>query len=293
VLLKDWEHIVPTFWVPNWPRGSWYAVTNPKPLGEKDIAFGYRGVENDKGEKVVNFEGAHREGSEGWITLGWGGSISHVDSFIYSGILEALGKIFDKYPQVRLKFCGHEGRLDYIFNQWGDKVVRQTGVKPEHWPYVVSTFDIGLAPLDMRPVAEEMGHGRNPEQRKYSYDERRSWLKGVEYLCAGVPWLGTRSATYSELMYHGTMVENSADLSQDERSGNWYKALDSAITNIAARKNLAAGKKKWALKRWSMEANVGVYAAVFERIGNTKTAKGNGHLPNIFWNRVKKEAEIK
>ena len=293
VLLADWEHIVPGMYIPNWPRGAWYAATNPKPLGEKDIIFGYRQVEKENGEKGVNFEGAHREGSEELLYLGWGGSISHVDSFVYSGILEALDKIFEKYPQVRFKFCGHEGRLDYILNRWGDKVVRQTGVKPEHWPYIVATFDIGLAPLDMRPVPEEMGHGKNPEQRKYSYDERRSWLKGVEYLCAGVPWVATRSATYEDLSRHGIMVENRDSLSLDERSNNWYNALSSAIENIAARKTLAADKKKWAIKRWSMEANVPVYIAAFERIGNLKQAKGTGTLPGVFWFRKPKEEKKK
>ena len=284
VLLADWEHIVPGFWIPNYPRGEWYAKANPKPVGAKDIVFGYREIENE-GVKGINFEGHFVEGTEGLIYLGWGGSISHVDSWIYSGAIEALDKIFEKHPNVRLKFCGHETRLDYIINRWGDKVVRQSGVKPEHWPFVVSTFDLGLAPLDMRPVPEEMGHGKNPKQRKYSYDERRSWLKGVEYLCAGVPWLGTRSATYNELSRHGTIVENENDLSQDERTANWYKALDLAITNIIARKTLASEKKKWALKKWSMEANVQQYAETFERIGNVKKAKGSGSLPNIFWNR--------
>ena len=290
ILLKDWEHLAPGFHIPNFPRGSWYAAANPKPYGEKDIVFGYRQVVNEKGEQTgVNFEGGFREGSEKLIFLGWGGSISHVDSFVYSGILEALDRIFEKYPNVRLKFCGHENRLNYIFDRWGDKVVRQDGVKPEHWPYIVSTFDIGLAPLDMRPVPEEMGHGKNSEQRKYSYDERRSWLKGVEYLCAGVPWIATRSATYEGLSRHGVMVENKSELSMAERSSNWFKALDSAITNIEARKKLAAEKKKWALKKYSMEANVQAYVETFERIGNMKQSKQSGHLPNILWNRVEKK----
>ena len=291
VLLKDWEHLTPGFHIPNWPRRLWYAQPTPKPFGAHDIAFGYQETEKN-GQKGIELMGGNRDGSEGWTVLGWGGSISHVDSFVYSGILEALDKIFEKYPHVRLKFCGYEQRLDYIFGKWGDKIIKQAGVKPEHWPFVVSTFDIGLAPLDMRPVPEEMGHGKNPEQRKYSYDERRSWLKGVEYLCAGVPWLATRSATYDDIAHHGTMVENSAELSMDERSNNWYRALSTAIENVEARKRLAAEKKKWALKRMTMEGRVKEYAETFERIGNMKQAKSAGHLPNIIWNRAKKEVSV-
>ena len=283
-LLADWSHVAPGAWIPNYPRAMWYAAAKPKPIGEKDIAFGYREVEKD-GQKQLEFVGNYRNDSEGLVYLGWGGSISHVDSFVYSGILEALDKIFEKHPNVRFKFCGHEGRLDYILNRWGDKVVRQQGVKPEHWPYVVSTFDIGLAPLDMRPVPKEMGHGHDPNQKLFSYDERRSWLKGVEYLCAGVPWIATRSATYAELSRHGTMVENKSELSQDERADNWYRALDLAITNVEARKRLAAEKKKWALKKWSAEANVQTIVEAYERVGNLKQAKASGSLPNVHWNR--------
>ena len=89
------------------------------------------------------------------------------------------------------------------------------------------------------------------------------------------------------------MVENRDSLSLDERSNNWYNALSSAIENIAARKTLAADKKKWAIKRWSMEANVPVYIAAFERIGNLKQAKGTGTLPGVFWFRKPKEEKKK
>lgn len=283
VLLKDYDHITPGFWLPNWPRRAWYEKCVPKPLGSPDIAFSYSPDPEDK--QRVLFNGNFREGSNEWIVLGWGGSISHVDSWVYSGAIEALDVMFEKYPNLRLKFCGYEQRLDYLLNRWGDRVIRQVGVKPEHWPFVVSTFDIGLAPLDMRVVPSNTGKEGEVmwEGGTYSYDERRSWLKGIEYMAAGVPWLATRSATYEGIARHGTMVENSSD-DPKVRTENWTKALDLAIQNLSARKQLAAEKKKWALRKMCMESRVQEYVETYERIGNLKTTR-RGTLPGVYWHK--------
>ncbi len=281
IILKDFEHLIPGFHIPNYTRRKWYEEVSPKPLGAPDIEFGYR--MQGEGQPIV-FEGKHREGSEGWIVFGWGGSISHVDSWVYSGAVEALGRIFDLYPNTRLKFCGHEARLDFLLDKFGDKVIRQSGVKPEHWPYVVSTFDVGLAPLDLRPVPSNTVSGAEPwEGGEFSYDERRSWLKGVEYLSAGIHCIVTRSATYQDLERHVVLIENGEE--------KWFQALKDMVENIGSRKKLAAEKKTWALKKYSMEANVRVYAEVYERIGNMKRTKGNTTLPGVNWNRIEYETK--
>ena len=248
-------------------------------------------MEEKEGKRNLTLLGKPRENSDGWITFGWGGSISHVDSWIYSGAIEALEQIFKEYPQTRLKFCGGESRLNYILDRFQhkefwtagvreDRVIRQEGVRPEHWPYVVSTFDVGLAPLDMRPTASNTWKPGEEkwEEGAYSYDERRSWLKGVEYLCAGVPWIGTRSETYIALQHHGVLVENGVE--------NWYKAMRDMVEFLPSRKRLAQEKKRWALKKYTMEANIAEYVAVYERIGNLKRSKSNSILPNILWNKV-------
>jgi len=284
VLLADWEHIAPGFWIPNWPRRAWYEKCVPRPLGDKDVVFHYR--VNPENANETLFEGVFREGSEGWIILGWGGSISHMDSWIYSGAIEALDRIFEKYPQARLKFCGYEQRLDHLFERWGDRVIRQAGVRPEHWPFVVSTFDIGLAPLDMRPIPSNTGkEGEEKwEGGKYSYDERRSWLKGVEYMAAGVPWLGTRSATYEGLARFGKMVENSME-DHAKRVENWFTALDAMMESLPTRRAQAVELKKWTMKKYTMEANVQGMMDTYERIGNLKRGQRGG-LPNVHWHRV-------
>ncbi len=261
-LLGDWADVVPGYWIPNYARRLWYEPLRQKPVGACDIIVAH----NEKGEAVAT----QRPGSENWVILGWGGSISHVDSWVYSGIIEALDDLFEKWPNLRLKFCGHEARLDYLFNRWGDRLIRQDGVRPENWPSVVSTFDIGLAPLDLRPI-EPFREG-GPVA---SYDERRSWLKAVEYLCAGVPWVATQSRTYEALGRWGTLVENGKDA--------WYKALDHKITHLTAEKQLAWEKRRWAFKNLTAEARAGEIADIYGRIIAERMVKSGSRLPEVLY----------
>lgn len=266
VILEDWKHIVPGFWLPNYCRRAGYDLLVPKPQGAPDIAFDYDVSDPAKPQ----FRGQLRDGTENTVVIGWGGSISHLDSWLFSGVVEALDRLFEKWPQARLKFCGHESRLDYVFERWGDKVIRQTGVRPEHWPQVVGSFDVGLAPLDMRKL-EPWREGAPVA----SYDERRSWLKGIEYLCAGVPWVGSKSATYNDLVRHGTLVDSTPEA--------WFKALDHKLTNLTAEKRLAWEKRTWALKRFTMEGNLGSYIDTLGRIAAQKTVAGGSRLPGVTY----------
>lgn len=274
VLCQDWEHVVPAYYIPNYTRRAWYEPLMQKPLGAPDLVFGYeQGTDG-----ALTLTAPRRDGSEGWVILGWGGSISHVDSWLYSGIVEALDRLFEKRPNVRLKFCGHETRLDYIFQRWGDRVLRQGGVRPEHWPAVVSTFDVGLAPLDTRPLDPPW----RPGAPVAAYDERRSWLKGIEYLSAGVPWVASDSLTYTDLRRHGTLVANTADA--------WFRALDNKVEHLAAEKHLAWDLRRLALKRYTMEANANAYGDVFGRIIAEKNVRAGARLPGVRYVSVPAQA---
>lgn len=272
VLLADWAHILPGYQLPNWTRRAWYEALIQKPVGAPDIEFSNR--LSDDGQTVL-LDGKTQPDSAGLIMLGWGGSISHVDSWIYSGIIEALDRVFEKWPKARLKFCGHEARLDYMFKRWGDRVIKQLGVKPDHWPAVVATFDIGLAPLDTRPLDPPWREGAPIA----SYDERRSWLKGVEYLSAGVPWVGSDSLTYTDLRRWGTLARNTPDA--------WFAALDSKLTHLKAEKAIAWDRRRWALKHVTFEPNANLYGDTFGRIMAEKQARSGARLPGVRYVVVK------
>jgi len=265
VILQDWAHVVRGYWIPNWTRRAWYTGLQQKPMGAPDVIFSYEAKEGVP-ELVMKF----RENSEDWQIIGWGGSISHVDSWMYSGIVEALDRIFEKWPNAHLKFCGSEARLDAILKRWGERVIRQEGVKPEHWPMVLSTFDIGVAPLDMRPLEPW-----RPGAPVAAYDERRSWLKGIEYLSAGVPWVGSKSLTYNDLAQHGTLCENTSE--------GWFRALDNKLQSLSGEKGIAWKRRTWALKKVTFEANVGNYAGIFERIIAEKSVRNGARLPDIIY----------
>jgi glycosyltransferase involved in cell wall biosynthesis len=265
VILQDWSHVVRGKWMPNWTRRAWYEKIDQKPIGTYDVLI--QTTVKDGAPVAM----AHkREGSEGQIVIGWGGSISHVDSWLYSGVIEALDGIFAEHPNVVLKFCGGEDRLDKILGRWGDRVVRQPGVRPEDWPIVVSAFDIGIAPLDVRPLDPPWREGAPVA----SYDERRSWLKGVEYLSAGVPWVASRSETYNDLAKWGTLVENTPDA--------WYTALDHKIRNLKQAKATAWNNRRWALRHVTFESNVTRYANEIERMIAERTAGGKARLPGVI-----------
>src|SRR3990167_4899871 len=129
IILEDWSHVVPGLHLPNWTRRAWYADLEQKPPNGIDYIFSH----DDEGNLFAH----PREGSEGQIIIGWGGSISHVDSWLYSGVIPALDRIFADFPQVRLKFCGYEKRLAEVLGRWGDRVIAQPGVMPQYWPKVV------------------------------------------------------------------------------------------------------------------------------------------------------------
>ena len=263
IILRDWEHAVRGFHLPNWTRRVWYEDLERKPVGGMDYLFSH----DDTGMLFAE----PREGSEGQVILGWGGSISHVDSWLYSGIVEALDRIFEKHPHARLKFCGHEKRLDdLVLSRWGDKVIRQGGVQPKDWPKVVSTFDIGLAPLDPRPL---------PPWREgapvVSYDDRRSWLKAAEYLTAGVPWAASKSETYKELAHLGHIVDNTPDA--------WFGVLSYMIRLLPEMKAEAWKRRKRALDGLTLEGNIGRYNNIMDSIVATAQVSGGAKLPGVAY----------
>src|SRR3990167_4318887 len=265
VLCEDWSHVIRAYHVPNYTRRAWYAGLAQKPVGAADMLFGYEGTPD-----APKFVTTPRPDSDGLVYLGWGGSISHVDSWVYSQIVPALDRLFEKHAHVRLKFCGHETRLDeLVFNRWPGRVVKQTGVKPEHWPMVVSSFDIGLAPLDTRPLDPPW----RPGAPIASYDERRSWLKGIEYLSAGVPWGARDSAPHTDLRRWGSLVANTADA--------WFATLDDMVTRLEHHKRVAWDRRRWALKHVTMEANANSYGDIFGRIIAERGAAQGARLPGV------------
>lgn len=268
VILNDWKDVVPGYWWPNYPSLKDYEAIKPK-RGGPDMVFDYD-VSDPKKPKLI---GKPREDSENKIFIGWGGSISHVDSFVYSGVVEGLRMVLEELPNVYFKFCGHEARLNYLFDKLPkDKMVRQIGVLPRDWPQVVSSFDIGLAPLDLREADDNTGGGNT----SFSYDERRSWLKLVEYISAGVPFVATDAAPYRPLKRFGKLVANTPQA--------WYEALKTVAQGLTWFREDADKTRAEALKKYTIENNARGLVDLYEKIAvETQVRRQSAKLPAVIY----------
>jgi glycosyltransferase involved in cell wall biosynthesis len=174
-----------------------------------DIHYLPNYIELDKYSKVTH------EQQDG-ITIGWGGSLSHLESFTQSGVLKALQRVCKARKHVKVMICGADQR---IFNELpipeGQKVLHPW-VSYNQWSNVLSNFDIGLAPLN------------GP------YDERRSWIKVLEYLVMRIPWAASDNFAYRELSPFGHMVQNNTKA--------WENAIFDLVDNLEEHKQLAAGE---------------------------------------------------
>ncbi len=244
LLLQDWKHVTPGYYLQNYARSEWW--TN----------------------LPTRTELKEKRGIPGRIVIGWGGSISHYDSWWGSGIREAATHVSRRHPEVLWMVCGNDKRIyDQLEVPWGSKTWQQ-GVQPGDWPKIVSTFDIGVAPL----------YG--------PYDQRRSWIKGLEYLLGSVPWIGTTGEPYKDMQGLGNLIENGAN--------NWEEALENTIARIKPLQEEAASRVPIA-RQWFAENQEKTYERVyFEIINNFKAEKGRlADLIYVNWSgeSVQKEKE--
>lgn len=215
LLLQDWSHVVKGYYLPNFARGEWW-----RDLPDREKAKAQRGLQDR-------------------IVIGWGGSVSHYDSWWGSGLREAANIISHQHPEVIWMICGNDPRIYDQLPVPADCKYHQVGVPPNEWPKVVKTFDIGVAPL-FGP-----------------YDQRRSWIKGMEYLLGGVPWVGTVGEPYRDLLGLGVQVKNSVD--------NWLHYLSLMIQDLEAEQRIAAQRIPIA-QQWLIENQLGTYEQIYKDV---------------------------
>ena len=139
------------------------------------------------------------------IIIGWGGGLSHLQSFGESGILGALRNICECRPQVKVMVCGDKRVFD-LLNVPREQKMFQSWVDASEWPRHLAKFDIGLAPL-FGP-----------------YDQRRSWIKVLEYLIMKIPWVASEGPAYHALRNYGWLVPNS--------SSSWERILFDIVDHL-------------------------------------------------------------
>uniref|UniRef100_A0A6M3KWT8 Putative glycosyltransferase n=1 Tax=viral metagenome TaxID=1070528 RepID=A0A6M3KWT8_9ZZZZ len=242
-IVEDWQKRIPGFrgyWVPNYANWEWYKDIVQKPSPGPD-------------EQIV---------------IGWGGSISHFDGWWFSGLREAVPIICKKYPRVQWKICGGDGRIKELMEKLAPgRWLDQDSVPPHEWPGVVASFDIGIAPLcgPQSPAGE-------------SYDLRRSWLKAVEYILTGTPWVASQGIVYEKLDGRGgRLIPNTAEA--------WVEALSDILDNLEQRRAESAALMEWGRDNLTMEHVVDDYVKTFERIVTEYNAAKGARLPDVLYSK--------
>lgn len=198
----------------------------------------------------------HNKGLDGKIVIGWGGSVSHYDSWWGSGIREAAERICNRHPEVIWMICGNDRRILEQLPVSNSQKYYQPGVPPEKWPEIVQHFDIGVAPL------------AGP------YDQHRSWIKGLEYNLAGTPWVGTAGEPYQDIADTGFLVANGVNV--------WEDAIESLIGDLSASQNHQVERKSEYEQRFFVDHNLDVFAKVYQQIIDDFKNDQQG-LPGVYY----------
>jgi hypothetical protein len=232
LLLSDWGHVSKGYYLPNYAEAKWWTDLPSREEIKKEL-----GVSPDK------------------IVIGWGGSVSHYDSWWGSGIREAAIRVANRHPEVLWMVCGNDPRIGSQLPVSKLQKKIQPGVDPSQWPKIVRSFDIGLAPL-FGP-----------------YDQRRSWIKGLEYLLAGVPWIATRGEPYRDLAEFGKLISNGID--------EWEMSIEDMLGHLSQIQEASKEKEQMATM-WFAENQVDNFKRLFENIVNDFNAD-HGRLPGVYY----------
>lgn len=196
------------------------------------------------------FENATPEAHEG-IVIGWGGSLSHLQSFTDSGVIPALQRVCEARPQVRVMICGSDQRILEHIPIPEKQLIHEPWRPYSEWSQNLVKFDIGLAPLS------------GP------YDQRRSWIKVLEYLLMKIPWVASEGPAYQDLRPYGWLVRNTSQA--------WERVLLDMVDHIEDYKQEAAGEPYLFGISQNVYENVdkiiSTYASIYER------AIGGNHQP--------------
>ncbi len=216
-LLQGWSHVCNGYYLQNYAQDDWWENLPDRPFFKE------------------------QEGLAEKIVIGWGGSVSHYDSWWGAGLREAAESISRRHPEVVWKICGNDQRIFQQLPVSPYHKKHQPGVPPQEWPRQVRSFDIGLAPL--------FGW----------YDQHRSWLKGLEYALAGVPWVGSAGPVYDEVQdIGGTLVQNEAR--------HWEEAIEDLLADLPAAQEALAARQEEAYDRFFISRNLDNHARTYRAI---------------------------
>ena len=147
------------------------------------------------------------------ITIGWTGSPSNLP--FYTSIEQALFTIQRKFRNVEfVVYSGERPRLIQL-------VIKHIPYNSEEESRVVSSFDIGLLPLDTSPFAQ----GKSP-------------IKALKYMACGIPTVATPTHGVKEILTENQTAIFARSLE------DWINGLETLITNPELRALMGANARR-------------------------------------------------
>ncbi|MEA4906636.1 MAG: glycosyltransferase family 4 protein [Chloroflexi bacterium] len=114
----------------------------------------------------------------------------NVKAIYENGLLEALQHLCAARSELKVLTWGDIPDFTAELPLPAEQKLILPGVTLNQWPGHLAYVDIGLAPL----------YGR--------FDERRSWLRVLEFMAMRIPWLASEGPPYYELRPYGWLMPN-------------------------------------------------------------------------------------
>ena len=191
------------------------------------------------------------------IRLGWFGSKGHFEDLKW--LLPTLGKLIEKYPNLKLVYCGYGGfSSDKLATEasWGEDVFSSIprnrrefylSVKPDLWPmkHKLLDLDIGIAPL----IDDYFNRCKTP-------------IKWMEYGNLRTP------AVCSKVLYE-SVVTHGENGYLAETPEDWEKYLSMLIEDSKLRKTIGKAAQHTIQKKHNLDFHWTKWVDVYNEVLNS------------------------
>jgi glycosyltransferase involved in cell wall biosynthesis len=206
------------------------------------LAEKYRADGVDRIEVIPNqlLAGAERpQVRHDGLVIGWVGGIDHRADVLRIPIADALRRLVETYPEVRVECIGVDLQLPERY--------RHDGFVPFlDLPERIGGFDVAIAPLADMPA-----------------NRARSDIKLKEYAASGVPWLASPVGPYASF--------GEAEGGRLVPDDGWFEALERLVTSRRERRKLGRKGRSWA-KGQTIAAVADRWESVFLEAANSRAS---------------------
>jgi glycosyltransferase involved in cell wall biosynthesis len=169
-------------------------------------------------DEYWRFDGP-KEQSQDHVVIGWAGTATHAPDLAL--LEDTIPLLLDRYPNVDFVYAGSaEKPVEH------ERVHRIPAVGFPQYPFLVSAFDIGLAPL-----------------QDTLFNRCKSDLKVLEYAMSGIPVVASKVEPYERSIEHGRngfLARNGKD---------WLKQLARLIEDADLRTDMGRRAQGFAKRR--------------------------------------------